>query len=335
MDPDVVSEGASRVNQQQPTVECALWLDESGDPDEPADSVVVAGVLTKPPVSDGVVKKALRDRCVGLPWPFHAAHYRLPVYLAFASYVARSLDPTRPKSRLDESADRAIAVLRRYDPKNTQMVLDEMEAGRIPPYEIVKDLDRILRRGVHREALWPPHEHAQLLAEKDKLVDAFREVLRVIEELRLGCGVVAAEAVRGTSGQQRLEREGLGAFSPSGTDRYFELLRAALNVAAESAERCQGRVSIQPTVLGRRVHNMRPLTGEDVDLLARQLRLATVMFFPSKVVPFDRHADARLVLADFVANAARRGLRGGTSRAWDVEEAVADEVGIGAKVGWV
>jgi hypothetical protein len=282
-----------------------LWLDESGDFADPLDTVVVGGVIVSEQVGNGPVKAALRRLCPGWPWPLHAAHLRHEVSLALASVAARRLDPT-VRTPVDADADTAIEVVRFRESTLVDAALDELDAGRLPSYNTVARLNIALKIAVHQVRL-APEVVARLEIARDEWA---RAMAHTASALPSACGVTSLEHEQGVAGGSYLRRAGVSEkIGASATHRYFGLLGPAL---ARAASLRSGDSQPAPCVASRWVHDVRGLGNED---LLRVSRLYTeaegTRLKPPQVVRYDRSAPALLVVADFVANAARRAVIAG------------------------
>jgi len=312
-----------------------LWIDESGEMDARGSAAVVGGVLTARPVPDRMVYQTLRKLCPGLPWPFHAAHYGLTVSIALASQASRAEDPTRTNPRIEAAADAAMTMLRYFAPEDITSAEDEMTSGRLPAYDLLSRLNKILTKRVGTQGYSELH-HMTLAAGRDQLVAGIREVLKAISDLKFGAFVLGLEEEPGTAGENRRARLDLPEPPATGTDRYFALLEGALCAGSRRA-RNEGFSDrgIKPIVLSLRVHNMRQLTAEDVDKVGRTAECGSGSFAPSEVRFYDRNAHSCLILADFICNRARRGINTAGKGLQERQGLIVDEIGVGVEIGWV
>jgi hypothetical protein len=289
------------------------YLDESGDFDNVSDIVAVGGIGFREPVANGLLKRALERLCPGWPWPLHAAHLRVPISLALASATARRIDPT-VRTPVDADADAAFAALRARpsDGDLLETSLQAMESGQLPKFVDVARLTVALNAAVRFGRL-SSEVTTRLEIARDVWARAMSEIMGALPGV---WGIATLEDRCGCAGDSYFNRAQLShAVTPSATHRYFGLLGPAL-VAAESVATHNAVSGLSAArVASRWVHDARGLNDDDLGHVARMHGCRTKDL---RVVRYDRHAPVMLVLADFVANSARRTAVAGSPRYIDV-----------------
>jgi hypothetical protein len=309
-----------------------LFVDESGDFKEPEDGAVGAGILLRLDVPEVRVQAIDRDlyRAVpGFPWPLHAAHINVPVMGALARTARlRFASPTdashwRPNP-FDAVATSAVETLEREDAPRVGRVLDALRRGERPDFDDLRKLDGLLKasgRAMHRKL-------------QDYARQATAWILAVIGRLAptsnvhlLAATVLSGESIPGDAIPPGAEGDRADA------ERYFTLLQCLLGRTCDVLSRLPGPHEVAVHVANRPVDSTRGRVQFDLSHLREMIRLATppgltsVRLHAASTPDFDASVDPRIVLADFVANGARRRMR--ESYALRTLEAQLDAVTVG------
>lgn len=297
--------------QKSSRASCRLFVDESGKFEQPLDTVAVAGLLSNRLMPDETIKSGLRTVLPGMPWPLHAAHYRLPVTVALASAAARSSDPTSLRTPVDDAADRVLERLRSLDAERVERLLASFSSGILPEWADVRDLTWLFEREARSGGI-AASDAEELKDAASRVAEAVRLMLECLDRQGSVCGVAAGEATQGMAGARSYagQTSSSSVVPPTETARYLSLLAGVLG-AASRVERLTGAGrDIQPIVLTRGVHECRGLEGADVDRAAPPGQ-GGPKFTPASVSAYDRRVSPRHVLSDFLANCARREMRSG------------------------
>lgn len=318
-----------------------LFVDESGKFSDKGDVVVVAGVLMGggQPLSDsGLLRGALRKALPTFPWPLHAAHLNLPVTLALAQHARTVTLPAHPPDGLAASQgltallEQAVKALNSQASGKVAEAVGRLKEGAWPEYDTLKTLDDTLRRG-------SPSLHdslRNLMRQAVAVVSGLLEetVSRAAGEMVLGL-VTGGESCAGDAAPP-------AATTPLAVDsgRYGALLECSMERVCELLARA-GRHEVGVQVLNRTV--LDPVVNRPAQLHVRHLSdLVTrlnqrfrdrVRLVVHAVSPFSDDAHAALVLADFAANRARRGLSMRDRPLSRVEEAVQRATGLPVRSG--
>ena len=294
-----------------------LFLDESGQFDQADDEVVIAGLLVELGAA-GTHHAALRRAIVGctsgVPWPPRAADLARPVLFALLVRVGRQrAGETGEGPGEAEAAAEALSVrLATLAREDYRAAIRALEEGRRPPRDALLRLDRLARVQAGRE---------------------WQSVRAIADTARVGLARVFAAALSQRSGgpPRHLFLVGGGetrheAASPAdeGTRRYLDLLELVAVRALDVIARLDGRHTIFAYVLDRgivhpglgvpaRLH--RPVVQEVFARARERVGIpgGRVMLEVVSTPRYDRQVDARLVLADLVANQLRWVMRGDPS----------------------
>ena len=304
-----------------------LWIDEAGDFSKKNDVVVVGGLAAPALLSNRIIRRALKDRFPGFPWPLHAAHYRTPVFIALANVTERGIELRPVAGALDAAAESAVEFLTRLEPDAMTEVQARFESGKLPPFERVRALERGLRQGV-KAGQFDSAQYRRLAAARDSILESLRHALAVLCD-RGGFPVLSAEASRGAAGSARLDRLGVQGLSPTDSDRYLSLLVGACQAAARRA--ANDHLALAPKVLTRGMQPGRQLAAEDVDRAVSRTGQRE-QFLPAEVASYDRWTHACHIFADFIANAGRIGVARAGTRLDEIGERVSAELGIATAV---
>jgi len=132
-----------------------VYVDESGDFKRADGEVAVAAVAFADQAGDEVAESMRRCTValgLDIPWPIHAAHVNLPVYLAITSHLAaESAGANSPRTPLQGKARRALLALQ--DSLELPRVLETLADQKVPKIADVRSLEDRLRRGdreIHR-----------------------------------------------------------------------------------------------------------------------------------------------------------------------------------------
>ena len=273
-----------------------IHIDESGTPSQ--RRFVVGGPAM--PESGALARTfaALRGSYPFLGWPLHAAHIRLPAYLAlrwcgFAS-SRRFNDPPPDIDRGSRSPSEFASALleaRRFDQHLAFQVLlarsdadvqhrtlhlaefirsSEAAAARHPPGILLRANHRTELRDIRR---WG--RHAQI----DDVIRAFRS--HIVDSIFTTL-LRHSEIAFVTVSQDRR--------ASGGDDRYLRLLGATLDVACAPGDTAR--------VQRRHVHGRSVCA---LDITAQSTLTANRL----EIIPFDEHAHAGDVAADFLVNELR------------------------------
>lgn len=294
-----------------------LYLDESGDFDEPLDPVAVGGLLLR----DDLVATSSRSLAAGLkkalpwlPWPLHAGLINQPAYMALVTDAwLRSPDAATapagmPIELMRASAD-ATEHFRRVAPTEYASLAAAYEGRRKLNFGSLTGLGNRLAQARPQtaaalrnagRAAW-----AQVRDVPRSLAGGGKEVtwLLAASETELGDAAASADA------------------------RYFAGLEALLHRLVALLTRLGGRHVVGVKALARdvwepQISKARPLRPQDLDPVIRLVSdaHAVVRLRAEGVEKFDAGTGVEFVLADFIANQARRALRQPGSPLRHVEE---------------
>ncbi len=291
--------------------EWGLFVDESGDFQEPEDDVVGVGILLRldaPSVRAQAIDRELHRAMPGFPWPLHAAHINVPVTGALARAArlrfAMPADAAHWRSNpFDAVATSAVETLERENAPLVSQVLDALRRDERPKFADLKTLDELLK---DRD----PVMHHKL---EDYARQATAWILGVIGRLATppDIDLLAATVLSGESA--------LGEASPgettgvdAATARYLTVLLCLLGRTCDFLSRLPGPHEVAVHVATRGIVD--PKLGRqsfDLTHLREMIRQAMppgtmgVHLHAASTPEFDWGADARIVLADFVANQVR------------------------------
>jgi hypothetical protein len=293
-----------------------LFVDESGNFNEPCDRVLVAGLLlrvgsTWADLSSDRIAQQLREAMPGMPWPLHAAHQNIPATFAVARY-----EQLCQEGRIHMELGPFDATVREAgeffhdDPECGDLFLDARDSfanGGLPERETLKSLDRQLKK-----KRFYVHQHLQDLSR-----DATADVLPLLrgleplnEKLTDAAVIVASEANRQPTGNEqkwRYKSRRWVALLEGVLERSFDLLsqiggghRVVLRVAALNV--------YIPEVYPR--SRARPLDQNHLNWILRNVhsrgceRWNTVagIVDSDPIHYFAPGTPGPLVLADFIAN---------------------------------
>lgn len=300
-----------------------LFIDESGNFDDPDDRVVVAGWLlcsNDGPELVGFLRDML-DRAFPLvPYPPHANRLRCVATRVAGMLMLMSKGVDVSGRRGVDVVRRGVAALEALDDDAAREVLDEARAGRSPSW-------RALRNASH--ALWHANRSvAQRLGELH---------WHDMEVLRATLGSAPEGASRGL-----LAVEG-GEAGP-GEDRYLVLLETLIERALMLLREVTVRRRVWAQVLGRsldvvagvtrREHLRRRHVDQAIERAQRFSHLATppggvpvVQVIATAPLGFDERTHPGTVIADILSNAGRYQL-GHCSSLERLEEAMLRHVGV-------
>lgn len=307
-----------------------LYLDESGAFGDASDTVAVAGLLVDEAAGGPgaiALEHALKRMLPEFPWPLHAAILRQPSYVALAA-GSRKIRSTRALNGGDADfvriAEEVSGWLEGQDPGGVESVLAALEARREPKYDLLEGLSRRLRR-----------EKPQWIARLDGRT---REAWAYVREAAVKTAgppdrpcaylVTCSETKKGDGGARE-------------DYRYFRHLEVLfLRVRALLAAR-EGRHFVSVRVLGRhifepRVSASRPLLMQDVERVIQASvsdNQGLVRFRAEQVARFEATVGVHFVLADFIANQARRVLGDPAVRLADAERRLVSHLGPPARSG--
>lgn len=301
-----------------------LFIDESGDFDQPRDTCVVAGVLVHAPMhprGEADVRAALDDAYPALRYPPHATKLRFLSgrVVATLAGATSSSSPTATGAR--ELARRALAVIEAHDGSIADAVGRLSSEGREPGNEQLTAWDGLLR--VHAPSF---ADGVQQLLEQD--VHRMRQVLDRAGALfgadDPGEAFVVAAADTGHADAYAIEDPVVE------RDRYLALLGVLFErTLALLCERVGAGARIWTSVARRSVHRRDvgrfPLMPRNIGAAAE-----TAARFPlfdgatprpkliaAGVPAYDAAVPAGMVLADFVANRIRGALLRVGRLSWD------------------
>jgi hypothetical protein len=286
----------------------SLFVDESGDFDDPEDDVVVAGLLLseeRHPRLARRLRRALDEAVPEVPWPIHARLTRQPVMFALWPYrrAAEDLEAVHPLVAAAIAAGRAEAG------EALERALEALRQERAPAHEDLLALDRALARRA-------PAAHGYLLRRASATRAALARVaawLAPEETSALAPAALffpAGETIRGDA----IPRDASG-------DRYLTVLEALFQRVADALLALGGshqvnvcplsrRVSIRDVPGARRDPFLRPehIAGAMARVTSPERRLARgeawVRLNPGPVPHFDESVHPALVIADFLSNLA-------------------------------
>jgi len=276
-------------------------VDESGDFAKPQDSVCVAGVLSPDDGGDAQqVEATLRAVLPCVPWPPHGAHLNHELSAVVWHAVAAEGASWRARKGVEgRVCDRVAAQLRDLDHERWHPLLAAVRAGRTPRLSTLKDfwdeLRPSLQRRDHEVLLQVTRDHRAVVG---RVFAALRKASRAEPPSRMA--YFASDSW-------------LGEPETSGEDRYLGLLRTLLERVWESLEHLGGHHEVWVEVLGRHVADstiaqdlplhVRHLGGVLADeRVRRAARSGGVRLVPLPIARWEASLDARLVLADLVAN---------------------------------
>lgn len=268
-----------------------VLLDESGRFEDPDDDTCVAGVAVKASArgcSSGAVGASLSRALPYVPTPLHAWLLETPVIIALWCEVEPPPEPLAAICR------RVVVKLRQHSPTDLNHALQAVERGADPQKDVLCRLNRVGRR----------------LQEYGTLCDRVAEVRAAVAQLgrRLAEGaagglllVASGETVPDSAEGNADERYAAHLRSvvqrvvDGGPDRHVLVVPATRNVTAEE-------LAVQIPM--RSIDVQRALTGIRTRGASRALAADTPPRYGATV-------DARIVLADWAAYAARQAFRGG------------------------
>lgn len=283
-----------------------LYLDESGDFNEPRASVLVAGVLFEgraTPQVSSALRRRLEEIFVGSAYPPHAAHHNVATSLLCEALAGR--EPQGPvRARFLRGIEWALATARGDSPEARALraAISTHEAPRRPALEALGAFDTWLERTV-------PAAHATLRQERDlQRGDLTRYAT---DELARHVGrpplVVAAwQANAGSYPRPDARYEQL----------YEVLLERALSCIASRDDGAQLEVHLATRHWSVPLGHVMKLTQAEerasaFPLLARAKSPPVVVRY--KAEAYDARVAPGIVLADFAANTLRRALASAAS----------------------
>lgn len=297
-----------------------VYLDESGTPEAQGEVFVVGGVLLQGAIPDRIRHRWV-DQFPGLPWPLHAAHFRVPASLAYA-WAASGRSRPRPV-QWAAAATRAVAVVEAMAATQHKKLVGLFRSGRWPrrgDYEVLLRVDGLMQATVARS------DYDTLSAAADQVAGEVRSLILQLTNGALAPAGVVVLALEQTVGAAARRESGLP--KDMGSRRYLRLLAAAVRAAAEL------QVPLEPVVMVRDIvdaRRSRPVAPNDLAALLGGLR----QIEPACVAAYDRRAPVEYVLADFVSNAARRALSERRRSVAATLGVLESEIGAMPAVAWV
>ena len=312
-----------------------LFLDESGNFSDPDDEVVVAGLLIRadlPGNHPSQIRAALQVAAPDLPWPVKASEFNRPVVFAIANQVgqrAKSGEGTFSRIAYEIVTDLTLRA-----PNDVESVKTALASARRLPYEPIARLDAMAQQN------WARYQ--VLRAAADGAVAAIGRCIGSLARTENASGQEAGDATLfvacGETRRGECARQGE---TDTETSRYLELLRWVVARAADVLARRPGDHElhlyvldrdVSDTILGVRVRtrlhyrHVVPIARDVGQLCQSDRSGATVTVKLDAVAQYDDRVHAALVLADFVANRARRGLRPNSSSLRAAETRIISEV---------
>jgi hypothetical protein len=294
-----------------------LFLDESGNFSDPDDEVVVAGLLVRvdiPGSHPSQIRAALEAAVPDLPWPVKASEFNRPVVFAIANYLKRrGRAATNPLERV---ADELVGEITRQESGCYEAVSKALYGRQRIPYDALSRLDDLARRDWNR--------YQVLRQATDASVAAIGRCIQGLGLSREGdwrLSESARDAVLLVACGETLQGEDAAGDGDLETNRYLGLLRWTIVRAVDVVARMIGRQEVHLYVLDRDVtdtilgvRKRTPLHIRHVGPIARDVeakcsRDHRITVKLDAVSRYDDRMHAALVLADFVANRTRRGLR--------------------------
>ena len=286
-----------------------LFVDESGQFNQADDDVTVAALLMQRGHSGRAALAALLKQVLPhIPFPQHSAHLNHPLSglvwnrLARKSRTAWS-EASEGRKRVYAEAEKLLHQQQQHAALlSAACASAEKNVGRAKIKEQLEPLWKVLRR-----------QHTHLASRLQSYVSEDREMLRQSLKTLANENVVyvfyAGEAWRGDSLNQ--------------PDRYLDLLQTLIVRVADVLGKIDAEHQVYCHILGRRINDAHfsvpvPMQQRHLLMLFNQLfgsqltRLhprGSVQMYPLPVASWNDTMDARLVVADFVANQARRVLK--------------------------
>lgn len=291
--------------------EWGLFVDESGWFANPDDHVLGAGILLRldvATISAKAIERELHKVMPDFPWPLHAAHVNFPVTAPLARCAQLRYpgpaDPRRPPDPFDGIATGVVETLEREHAVLVRGVLDDLRRRKRPSYGDIKALDHALKTV-------DPTIHRTL---DDYARRATSWILALIARLTnpqdadlLAATVLSGEGTRGDAIPPNAKGRA------ADTARYFTLLQCLLGRTYDLLGRVPGHHEVAVHVANRPIvdpHRGNMLFNRThLRELIRQTAppgAARVRLHAASTPDYGASVDARLVLADFVANRARR-----------------------------
>jgi hypothetical protein len=282
-----------------------LFIDESGDFDDPTDVHVVAGLLVPAaahPSQAAALRELLRRGLPGIPYPPHASHLNLAVGRMAATLLATGVDEApRDIAECCHAAKEALLAA----PRGVAGVVREaLATRRMPTFGALRSCEQWL--AINRSDL---HDDLRVLQARDR--EAMRDILaRTRDAFKAPSAMVVAAVGHGADGAGYL------ALLEVLFERTLMLLRARdaqVEVRATVATRhvpmpevARKRTPLMPAAIGQAIHAAMsfpflPATGLGDPRVAR-----IVAESPPR---YEALVHPGVVLADFIANRARSAFR--------------------------
>lgn len=297
-----------------------LFIDESGNFENPSDTCVVAGLLVRAashPRDDAKVRAALEAACPGLDYPLHASTARYLSGRVHATLVSTQRQAARPSSERDLAMRGREALQGLVQHPVAASLLEHIDARREPGHGLFQRCDELLR------------EHAPDVARRLKSL-VINDASRVREVLRRSGELFGASSADGAFVAAAVDVRSAGGDEVEDTavrrDRYLALLRELLGrvgvllhgraseIWVTAANRHVDRVDVGAFPLGIANVGAAATAAMKFPLLA--VGDGAPRFIPAGVPRYDDSVRPGIVLADFLSNRVRNNVLGADNIAW-------------------